>query len=224
MSRPLLASELYALSQNGICSGSNECHWCGGPCSSNFPHDDPPPIIGIKARSPCKRPANSYICNGCWLFKRKRITISYLGGGYKDGQCPSFYSWWITEKGAWAITNEDKEELYECLLDPPSKFVLALLDGKSENYLQLAEINNHQDKILGSTPLVFTINNITHYYNVYELTEALINGPDGKEPGVGALLRLLGPYNVNEQVEKKGRGRPPLKEERKPYKGVRKGL
>jgi hypothetical protein len=216
MSSPLLASQLYAISQGHTCAGFHECHWCGGPCDGRLTHDDPPPSIGVR-RQPCKRPANPYCCLGCWLFRRKRVTVSFLAGGYRDGRSPLHFSWWVTEKGAWALDKDDGPDLYECLLDPPSRFFLAMLDGADVNHLQLAVANDNPPKSPADTKLHFTINGIPHDYTVYELTEALTSSSvAGKEPGVAALVKLLGPYEEmsNPGVKGRGPGRPPKGENR----------
>jgi hypothetical protein len=119
----------------------------------------------------------------------------------------------------------DVEKLYECLLKPPRRFFLSLKTSTGiETLLQLAQLNDYQG-MHADMPLGFTVNNIPHTYSIYELTEAIKNGPANYGPGVNALFRELGqpaesikrkftppPEQV---VEKKGAGRPKTKEDAK---------
>lgn len=228
------ATELYANSQGMICEGDVICHWCGAHCQRRYLHDDPPPIPFVRSRSSARFPSNPYICKGCWLFRRKRLTVWNLGGEFKDGQCPINHSWWITSCESLVIDDNCRVGLYEYLLRPPLKFALSLIDGeKIENLLHFCPVNDHE-KILGDTPLLFHLNNIQHAYTVYELTEALKHGTEGKEPGVRALIALLGPYTLAREAPpedgssegkggKKGRGRPREEDGRINRKLVREG-
>ncbi|MDE2095657.1 MAG: hypothetical protein KGL39_00240 [Patescibacteria group bacterium] len=227
----LLASEIFALAHESKCQGFSECHWCGAPCGSLWAHDDPPGIVGVKplARM-ARRPGNPWICKGCWLWRRQRVTVNYLGGDFKDGQTAGHHSWWIEEKGAWALRKESYPKLYEKLLAPPRHFVLSLLVTDPvvsgaiglapalTNHLQHCVANN-VDSLFPDTPLFFTVNGIQHQYTVYELEDGLRNGSEGKEPGIGALIRVLGTYPLppkpGQDNEPRGRGRPPKPEDAK---------
>lgn len=229
-SRPVLASELYAKSQLASCSGPYECHWCGGPCNADWIHDDPPPVPFLKSRSGAKRPANPWICVGCYLFRRQRITVHHLRGSkheskrFLDRQCPMDHSWFVVEQAAWSLDKGSVEPLYERLLKPPRKFFLSLLSNDhSRTFLHLS-ITNDLMEIQADTVLYFTLDNIPHSYTVYELERALRGNVEGCQPGVHALLRILGPHELPplpEPVSKKERGRPaphPITEQMKPVK------
>lgn len=222
MPKQTTASDLYALSQGTSNIGPEECHWCASNCKRIWFHDDAPPVPFIRSKSMAMRTNNPYICTGCWLFRRKRITVTELGGKWKDGQQPICHSWWITDKGAWVVNPKDPESIYPLLLKPPNRFVLAILDGVAANHLQLMQVNDIAE-IRAETPLRFTVNNIPHTYTVYELQEALEGagegkqiGDGGKQPGVGALIRLLGKRKslVSELMptENRGRGRPAVRQ------------
>lgn len=201
---------LYALSQNSNCEGPDFCHWCGAPCERLWTHDDPPPIPFQKNIWLAKRPGNQFICKGCWLFRRKRITINNLDGTWRDYQSPILHSWWVTEDGSWTINSlTDKTKLYEKLLHPPLKFCLSLLVTQTKNLLQLTPVNDVH-RIIADTPLTFSVDNNSMIYSVYELEYALrTEDYTGLEPGVQVLIRLLGPYLLPKEEEKKrGRGRP----------------
>ena len=234
----MLASELYALSQSSKCQGNYKCHWCSGPCTKLWFHDDPPPIPFTKSTSTAKFPPGLYVCVGCWLFRRQSVTINFLRGKIqKDRQSLSKHSLLITREGVWGLDKLDYQNIYEILLKPPSLFCLALITEGNKNSLQLATINDNVE-VKADTPLHFTINNIQHTYTVYELEDALLtftsgNGSPGKEPGVRALVNFLGPYqklfsppkvfNAGDELEeeempmeaiaeKKGRGRPTIEQ------------
>jgi hypothetical protein len=207
-----LASELYAVSQGKICSGPEECYWCSGPCGRANVHDDLTPVFHTsnRNRTLAKRPGNAYVCEGCWMWRRKRVTAFFLSEGFKDGQCPMDHSWWVTDEAAWAVrVPQDARSLYTELLEPPLVFCLALIDGPgARNHVQQA-VANELTEIKADTPLAFTLNGIPHEYTVYELDRALrANDPAGKRPGVGALMRILGPCQLPTEEEKKAVGRP----------------
>ena len=219
---PFTASELFAISQSTQCSGPDECHWCGAPCERKWPHDDLPPTIGgLKSRSLAKRPGNGFICNGCWAWKRPRVTVPFLGGGYKDGQCAENWSWYISGGKACALRPgdpSDRDALYERLLDPPPRFFLSLRQ-EGPNLLQYAILNTPSTGFTASSQLTFTLDNKPLCYTVYELEHAIDKGPEGTEPGVQALLRIFGvppkkdsiSFTEEEQEAptRRGRGRPP---------------
>ncbi len=186
------ASQLYAITQNTVCEGDQECHWCFGPCTREIIHDDSPPVPFLKSHSGAKRPGNPWMCRGCSLWRRRRSTCFYLSGGLKDGQIGPNHSWWLTPEGIWSITSpEDKAILWRILLNPPRQFVLALTDGKVPNHLHFAILNSHVE-VIASTPLAFSLNNIALTFSPYELEQAVLIGADGKEPGTRLLMDWLG--------------------------------
>lgn len=212
----MLASELFATAHSARCTGKYECHWCGGACTQDHFHDDLPPVPFQKSRSTAKRPSNPYICTGCWLYRRKRVSVQYLHGSYKDRQSLPDHSWWLTDDNVRVISPIDHHSLYENLLFPPLRFSVSLLRQEKVNLLQLAEVNDFQE-ITADTYLKFTLDNRVLTYTIYELEEALKHGPDGKMPGVRALLDHLGPYAISVDIkeEKRGRGRPKASSENK---------
>lgn len=206
--RPLLASELFAYAHEARCEGPFACHWCSAPCSRTHIHDDYPlPIIapGYRLRSLARRPSSPFICRGCWLWRRKRVTITYLNGDFKDGQAASKQSWLILpSKGAFALNESCREEVWPFLLKPAKRFCLAFYDGE-ENHLQLMQAVD----LIGvtiETPLRYTINNIIHEYTVYDLEQS-IKHQEEKTPGVRGLVRMLGKLPDAQPVEVK-KGRP----------------
>lgn len=215
---PLRASELYALSQGVVCEGRFRCHWCGAACQGFWQHGEPPPVVGVRQKPLALVPSSPYVCAGCWCWRRTRVTVPFLSGGFKDGQAPAAFSWYVTERQAWAVRREDAKALYERLLDPPLRFALLLrtADGPA-NLLQFAA-GNDLAEVHASTPLHFTLNNAAHAYTVYELSLALRKGPAGALPGVRALVELLGSYELpplpqeaGEETDEEGKkkwGRP----------------
>ncbi len=230
----LLASELFALANGAHCDGGEVCHWCSAPCSRLWFHDDPPPSViapgVLKAyRQACKRPGSPYLCVGCWLWRHTRVTISFLGGGYKDGQCPCNWGWWITPTSAWGLGPESGKHLYPLLLKPPLRCALLLRDDGRNNCLQHG-VANEFEEVRADTVVRFTINNSEHSYTVGELEETLRTGGLGREPGARELVKLLGPWvppptrdllrEESLKVNKKG-GRPkPLEDGRQSKKVV----
>ncbi len=222
------ASELYAISQGKRCKGIQKCHWCGASCGNNNPHDDPPLIL-IRKEAKIKQwalyPNNSYICDGCWLWRRKRITVFYLDDSYSDGQSPEKHPWFITHQKAYSLY-EEGNSLYETLLSPPLTFSLSLVTPGEPNRLQHNTLNN-LSKIQLDTPLSFTLNSQVLTYTIYELQEGILNGANGKEPGVQTLIRILGEPSPDllgdkrkDPEEKRGRGKPPPLEDGKMLKEV----
>ena len=227
----MLASELYAKTQSAECKGSFECHWCGAKCGSNWTHDEPAPMIGVKRPTLAKRYGSPYVCSGCWLYRRRSQTVNFLTQipyretsrmvhPQKDRQRLSNHSWLLTEKGFFGLRfPEDSGELYQFLLKPfPLLFCLSLVEGGEENHLQLAQVSENFI-LTAETRIPFTYNNSPHFYTIYELTEAIKTSPKGKEVGVGILMRVLGdpPANLFEVKEEKprGRGRPKPPEDSK---------
>lgn len=209
------ASELYAVSQGYQCNGEDACHWCAASCPRLWPHDDPPRMIGQRVDNRLvKRPSNAYICKGCWLFRRTRITVRFLTADsempFKDIQCPINHSWFITRDGAWGIRKkEDAAALYEILIDPPLQFVLTLISPGQRNHIQIAVLNDLSE-ITGDTNLKFTLDGAEFAYTPYELEAILTQGPSGVQPGTKALFDFLGPYQLKEKERKitRGVGRP----------------
>ena len=212
----LAASILYALSQrvdpylpeNGR-PLLWRCHWCGAACDDQWPcldihwsHLNP----GQKRPIWAACPGEGWMCKGCWLFKRQRITIQHLDGTWTDRKKTEDFSLWMTESGCWGVKPDQGNFLWPLLLDPPLRFCLALLDGPGHvNHLQLMTTNDNVQGIKSTQPLLFTVNSVKMAYTVYELEQALQAGnTDGTEPGILALVRLLG----WPPAEKRGRGRP----------------
>jgi hypothetical protein len=208
---PISASNLWAASQGTKNEGRHQCHWCGDPCSEAYPHDDPPIAQFVRRTSTARCPANHWTCVGCYLWRRDRVTVQYLDGVQKDIQSVRRHSWWITEKGAWALRPVNGRELYEKLLLPPKRFILAILingpvasglaaTNGTLNHVHQAHANdvgggglNTEEKQMPNTQYIFTVNNIPHHYSPLELEAALRGGDgNGMEPGTQALMRLLG--------------------------------
>lgn len=209
-------SDLFAISQGSINDGvdSLQCHWCGSRCTRTWTHDDVPPIPFQRSKSTARNPQGQFVCTGCWLWRRGSVTVNFLTGGYKDRQQAKNHSWWINEEGAWALRKEDYQHLWNLVISPPLRYSLALLDGEGvSNHLQLM-IANDCPEILGDTQLWFTVNGIPHFYSISELEAGLKIGETGREPGVRALIRLLGktPPNLTFKPQKKPEGRPSTKD------------
>lgn len=207
----LSASDLYAIANSNRNHGKEECHWCGSACNDSFIHNDPPPVPFVRSRSTAKRPCAIHICTGCWLYRRQRITVRFLDGGFSDRQNPCKHSWWITLQEASGISKYNYHALYRLLLNPPLCFCLSLrTDEKTDNLIQLS-VANDLEEINATTELCYTLNNIKLVYTIYELEEAIKHGPEGKMPGVRMLVETLGGYTLplEEPVMKKtGAGRP----------------
>ena len=159
----MLASELYAQFHETKCEGDEKCHWCGAPCKRLWMHDDPAPVAFVKTVTHAKFYQSMYICQGCWLYRRKRVTISFLEGDIKDGQAACNYSWFISKTQRSAIRNPCPL-LYKTLVKPPLTFSLSFIEGSNiENLLQYSVVNDFSE-IKETTPLVFTVNNKPHQY------------------------------------------------------------
>lgn len=222
----LTASCLLALANGVKNEGPTECHWCGSPCQRFLTHDDLPYSPFIPHTRPAKSPGSSYICLGCWLWGRKRVTVNHFsGGGFTDGQAAIRHSWIITERAAWVIRKpDDYPALYDFLIQPSGSFALTLTtNGNSprpDNFLQLVPANDLA-KINNDTLIKFNFNNTTYDYCIYELREAILDGDaTGKRPGIGVLFGLWQPpvpegtsghSNRGEALFRK-RGRPPSRE------------
>lgn len=225
----LTASDLYALVNGCANQGPFECHWCGSRCNSLFPHDDNPVLPFVKSKEPCKRPGNSYICWGCWNWRRKRVTVYFLSGvngkekGYADIQVINKHSWLITEKGAWALRHPiDYPMLLEFLSNPTCSYTLSIVTSGQTNFLQLAHAND-MSIVDADTQMTFTFNNIPSHCSVYELEHAIKHGAEGKEPGIQTLFSLYkpSPKPSANGLEKRGRGRPRKEEEENPQAAQR---
>lgn len=199
------AASLYAISQGTKTQGKEECHWCSSPCSQLWMHDDPPPIPFLRTRSTAKRPNANWICVGCWMWRRGSITAKFLDGlpskitqgTLKDRQQAKYHSWWITEVGAWALKPTVNppppfNPIWELLLKPPPRFVLAVLDGQDENRIQLARCNDYGHGLKADDPLEFTVNATAFAFTLFELGE-YVKGSDVLSPGLNELVRLFGP-------------------------------
>jgi len=211
----MTAAEYYATLFGSKCSGDNRCHWCNSPCDRRWFHNDPLPRPFCKQKSLARNPSSYWICFGCFHWHKPRTTVTFLDGTQRDKQTACQYSWWLDDQGPLAVKRDNADLIYAKLLNPPLRFVLALLDGANEiNHIQFFELNDNVE-VKASTVLRFTLNGILHTYSVYELEEALKRGPEGKEPGVNALIRLFGmrpddaPILSDESNAKKSkRGRP----------------
>lgn len=211
LTQPLSASDLYALSQGSHNEGNDECYWCASRCKKLFAHNEPPPLPFV-ARSPyARRPGSRYICVGCWLWKRQRITIRYLDNRQDDLQTPPQHSWFVTDEEAWAIRDTDGPLLYPLLLKPPRRFFLAIKYSETkpiENRLQTAIVNDLAGEVRAGDRLTFTINGAPHNFTPYEL-ELALRGNDIVEAGPRELIKLYGQWvPPSKQPEKRGRGRP----------------
>mgnify|MGYP000446835940 FL=1 len=211
----MTASDLYAISQGYKNEGSEKCHWCGSCCTRQWKHDDPGPVPFQRGKPyrPSAFPASPWICKGCWAWKRKRITVKFLNGTFKDGQCPEDHSWWIEEGGAYGIQPSMYTHLRDKLLSPPLRFLLLLKIETPHNFLQLSQINDLQ-QIKAETTLSFSVDNVVHQYSVYELERvAKAEDANGMMPGTRALASLLkGLLPETNEEEKRGRGRPSTEE------------
>lgn len=215
----LSASTLYAatVDPHYVAKGKYRCHWCGTSCEDALRHDDPWPQPFSKTKTSARCPSEPFVCKGCWLWRRKRITIQWLESGFRDGQAPENHSWWITKDGSWTLNKRTLGEgycmgqkMYDLLLTPPTCFCLTLIDGVGiQNHLHHAVCNNLAS-VKADTVLGFTLNNIYHSWTVIGLEHALTNGTQGTDPGVQALVRLFGPMVIasGQEQEKLGKGRP----------------
>lgn len=217
----MLASELFAMSQEIRLQGIHECHWCGAKCSDKWVHDGPPNLPFVRSSEPAKRIANHYICQSCWVWRKPRVTLSFINNTFQDSECALKRSWWITTNGSWAVRSLDFQELYKHVIKPPIQFCLSLINsGNVSNHLQCMVVNTHPE-IRADTPLHYTLNNIPHTYTVYELEEAIkTNDANGTEPGVQALIRTLGPYQQGNIVDKINSVGRPRRQEDKRFKKI----
>ncbi len=218
------ASQLYAMSQGVACEGPRKCHWCASPCKELWRHDDVTSVPFERTSSTALRPIEPFVCTGCWMFSRNRVSIRFLNGRMRDGQAPMHHSWWITEKGAWAVGDSDKSLLLDEVRGPPRKFALMVISTPPPslkvqqpiNHIQLAKANDNKD-LTPSSPLVFTIDGVVYEYTIAELESGIKSGPQGLQGGVAALLSLCDVKYKNQSVNlvleeepepKNKRGRP----------------
>lgn len=187
----MTASELYAISNGMKCEGQRECHWCGAACSQKFLHDEPRPIIGLKRSFIAARPSSPWICVGCWLWRRQRITVSFLDDTLRDSQSPTKHNWLITDSASKTFDHSHREHLYRFLTKAPPRFALIFRSvGSADTAIQMAVVNETKD-ITVNTPLWFTLDNIKHQFTFYELEDALKRSATGKEPGVRVLAAMF---------------------------------
>lgn len=238
----MLASDLYAMSQNEKNKGTERCHWCGAATERGRErHNDPAPGIPMRSQvsfdatgrlsgsavNPLRAccPEEPWICRGCWLWRRERISVPYLSGGMSDRQAPMKHSWFVTDKRSWGVRLADYGKLYELLLAPPRRFFLALLREKDKvpNLLHRAVANVFDRDVLAGDSLSFTLNNTPMTYSPYELEQALRNGSIGKDPGVRALVSVLGTYELppvgKEKADDREGRRVPPKAQGQPEEG-----
>lgn len=189
----MLASELYAISEGKKCEGKRECHWCGAACEEKWLHDEPPPLIGVRRSAMVARPNNPWICTGCWLWRRQRITINLLDGTQRDVQTPAKHCWLISDKTSLAFYAADHRQiLFKLLTVPVAPFSLILRTPGNgvDVHIQMAVVNEMNNPTI-NTPMFFTLDNIKHQFTLYELDEALKHTDTGKEPGVRVLAKIF---------------------------------
>lgn len=220
-----LPSELFAASQGSRCEGDRECHYCSAPCDAYWVHDEPPQIPFVRTTRTAKRPGSPWMCVGCWLWRRTRVTVPFLSGGLADVQSIRKHSWIVTAEAASAVAlKPDFPALLKVLLSPPRRFFLSLTDGTADNLLQLCVLNDFAGDVRADQEVQFTFNNVLYSYTPYDLRAALEAKTAGRSPGVAALLKKLGPQSAGDardllapvtsppEPPKNKRGRPPGKE------------
>lgn len=215
--------QLYAESLGKYCEGSEKCYWCSAPCNRKWLHGNGPNLPFRQYKEPVNCVASSHICIGCWLFRRPRVTIDFLNDEREDFRSPRHQSWIITESWHKAINKNCIDKVYNFLLNPELPFALLLIDEAEHNYAQSGVVNLEQE-LKDTTNLSYSLDGHVHTYTIYELQEALQNGPEGKEPGVQTLLRVLKTPTPAidltslediEEPEVRGRGRPKNKNTQK---------
>ncbi len=201
-------SELYAKTCNLKCEGSEKCHWCGAACGQFNLHDDVPFLPFVKSTQSPRYPFEKWICNGCYSWRRKSLTVNFLDGSFKDRQCPMTHSWLLTDIETIGLEKGMGKGMYPILLAPPLRFSLSLVtNGKTLNFIHLCMANDLPE-IKANTELAFTLDNIPLAYTVYELEGGLRYGSEGKMPGVRALIDFFGKGDLEPIPEvKKDKGR-----------------
>lgn len=207
MSTTITGPMIYAMSQGTQCEGHRRCHWCGAPCMELWLHDDVAPIPFVKTHGLAAVPSSPWICVGCNLWRRPKITVQFLNGSWKDGQTPRNWSWWITEKEAKAIRPEDHQALWDRILTPPKRFILAMTS--TGNNLIQKSYPNDLSLVQADSVLHFTYDLTPFRFTVQDTEETILNGPNGREPGSQMLLRLLGKPNYVEKLNLKIEDSPP---------------
>ncbi len=200
INNPLNAPMIYAAARGSKCEGHLRCHWCGAGNNGLWPHDDITIIpFGPRSKQAPMYPGSHSICTGCWMFRQKRLTITYLTKAsdaayhsWKDGQAPMNHSWWITDSGCWTVRKEDHPTLLGILLNPPRRFVLSLLEKAGIVNLIHRAIGNDVAELRKDTALGFTIDNVPLTYTVYELEQAAKIGTNGMSAGTRALCNMIG--------------------------------
>ncbi len=222
----LFAPALYAIAEGQHCEGPDNCHWCGSPCSRSLRHDGPSVVMHVRTDPTARCPANDFICMGCWLFRRRRVTVHFLRDPrlYRDGQNPMSLSWLITPQKAVVVEPLDFPTLWSVLLNPPSNFALALLGKEKKNLLQLGYVNQNET-VRADAEMRFTLDNTPLTYTVYELTAMLREPGDinGRSPGCRALHELLGPHKLPEEPKKIGAPSPEAREQARPNRVIKTG-
>lgn len=218
----LSAPAIYTQSQyRKLAPGRFRCHWCADPCDDKLQHRDYRTVPDQK-RAGVRIPAVPYECLGCWLWRRTRVTVTFLDEKNKDLQCPGHHSWWVTPASARAVRREDYGALYELLLKPPPTFFLALLVKDAHNHLDRAVANDTMPAAEVGGVLSYTIDSVPYTYTPYDLEHALRGGVNGREPGTRKLVETLGAWTppdveTKQQANRKPgeRGRPPALEDGK---------
>src|SRR3990167_4621660 len=186
------ASELYAASEGKRCEGKRECHWCGSACDEKWLHDEPPLLIGVRRSFLVARPGSPWICAGCWLWRRQRITVRFLDDTIRDNQSPPKHSWFISSRNSLAFTPNHHSILFNLITTPPAHFVLIIrTPGSAIDVTLQTAIVNETNNLTINTPLWFTLDNIRHQFSLYELDDAIRRDSTGKEPGVRVLATMF---------------------------------
>ncbi len=219
MSMKLSPSQIYAIANNGTCEGEMECHWCGSPCKRNFFHDDVLPFTIGGKREYAKKPMSPYICTGCFLFRRKRITVWFPDKEFKDSQAPARHSLLYGKYECLALRKGSGKFIYPKLLSPSLFFVLALIDENQDNPIQ-HHVSNCFEVISSSMELEFTYNSKPFSYTINDLENALKHGMNGAPPGAAHLVRYFGewefPKEEKEDPPKEIKRGRPFKEDERP--------
>jgi hypothetical protein len=192
---PWNTPRLFAHAHGQEIRGPARCHWCGNPCDRLWPHDDLPPLPFTKQKYHALCPSEPWVCVGCWLYRRKRVTLRFFSGDFRDGQAAGDHSWLLTEGGFWGLSPYclKSPQLREFFLKPPLRWALAVRDGREPPacLIHRTPLNDLPEVQVGSL-LRFTINNVEHTYSVFELSQAMAHGTPGKQAGTRELFRLLG--------------------------------
>ena len=215
------ASELFARAHGKQCHGAEQCHWCGSPCDQLHHHDNRDtlgpvirnanPRMDLLPNTTAKNINSKWICQGCYLFRRPRMTVFFNDGGYMDSQAPTRHSWLLTDSDAKAVKPGDVG-IYDTLLNPPKVFALMLLSPpeknqpqRNEHHIHLAPVNETNWK-KSDSELRFTLDSQEYIYTTGELLALLSDGkPSGKSGGVRLLVEHFG---TTSKYRKTTKGRP----------------